>query len=182
MFLSDKTIKEYLDKGIIVVKPTVDSKDIRPTGIRIHLGREILFYEDGQTVDPQKPDAVAHKVVNLGKSPFVIGPGQFVIGHTLEKIKAPRDMLGFLDGRSTLARLGLTVHITAAIVDGLYEGGQTITLEIKNESNLSLKLSYKMAIGSLMFTKIDNEIAQEIQKQYKVQDGLTPPNLKTQLE
>lgn len=182
MFLSDTTIKELVDKNIIKVIPKINKKDIRPTGIRLHLGREILMYKDGQTIDPQISKSVKYDTFNLQKEPFILKPGQFVIGYTHEKINTPRNIIGFLDGRSTIARLGLTTHITAAIIDGVYGEYQAIALEIKNVGNLSIKLSHKMAIGLLLFAAVDREIAQDTQKQYKNQVGLTPPNLDGQFK
>src|SRR3989344_972767 len=116
MFLSDVTIKQFINKGLINIEPSVDIKNIRPAGIRIHLGKEILLYKDGQVVDPQSSTDIKYEKIDIEKSPFILKPNQLVIGHTCEKIKTPRDILGFLDGRSTIARLGLPTHVTPAVI------------------------------------------------------------------
>ena len=181
MFLSDISIKKIINDRKLLIVPPLEDKNIRPCGIRVHLGEKLLAYEDYQTIAPMKNPEIKYKEIDLTKDSFVLAPGAFVLGSTREAFKTPRNMAGFLDGRSTLARLGLTIHITAAITDGLYEEPRSITLEIHNVSNLNIVLSNNMPIGSMLFFLLDQEVSQGVQEQYRHQSGVTPPNLEVQL-
>lgn len=165
------------------MNPRPKDSDIRPQAVRVHLGPSLIKYHD-QLVDPMNPDAgekdLLHDEIDLEKEPYILKPGEFVLGSTIEEIKTPRNICGFLDGRSTLARLGITIHISAAVTDGLYDDARTITLEIHNASNMHLKLSHTMPIGSLLFSLLDQDVAQDVQSQYKGQNGATIANLKGQ--
>lgn len=161
------------------MSPQPAEKDIRPNAIRVHLCHTLIKYED-QTIDPTKDIDIKHTTIDLTHKPYVLKPNEFILGSTIESIKTPRNICGFLDGRSTLARLGLNIHITAAVTDGLYEDARTITLEIQNASNMHLVLSHKMPIGSLLFAELDQPVAQSTQGQYKGQKGTTVANLKDQ--
>ncbi len=180
MFLSDTKIEEFIKNDEIIVSPSIDTKNIRSLGIRIHLGQKLIQYKNDQSVDPTKDTELCFEEIDLSQGNFVLEPGAFVLGATLEAFKTPRNIAGFLDGRSTLARLGLSIHSTAAIIDGLYEEARTITLEIYNAGNLKIILSHKMAIGSLAFFQLDQEVVQAVQEQYRHQNGVVPANLKLQ--
>ena len=180
MFLSDIKIKDLLEKGELSITPKPAEKDIRPNAIRVHLCHTLIKYED-QTVDPTKDPEIQYSTINLTHQSYTLKPGEFILGSTIESIKTPRDICGVLDGRSTLARLGLNIHITAAVTDGLYEDARTITLEIQNAGNMHLVLSHKMPIGSLLFAKLDQPVGQNTQDRYKDQKGATVANLKGQL-
>ncbi len=180
MFLSDTSIKKFVDSSELLVVPPLEESNIRPCGIRVHLGEKLLSYEDGQEIDPMSDQEIKYKEIDLKEDSFVLHPGVFVLGSTKEAFKTPRNMVGFLDGRSTLARMGLTIHITAAVTDGLYEEPRTITLEMHNASNLNIILSRNMPIGSMLFFLLDQEVAQGVQEQYRCQSGVTPANLEGQ--
>ncbi|HBN22210.1 MAG TPA: dCTP deaminase [Holosporales bacterium] len=180
MFLSDIKIKDLLEKGDLFITPKPAEKDIRPNAIRVHLCHTLIKYED-QTVDPTKDIDIKHSTIDLTHQPYTLKPGEFILGSTIESIRTPRNLCGFLDGRSTLARLGLNIHITAAVTDGLYEDARTITLEIQNAGNMHIVLSHNMAIGSLLFAELDQPVAQSTQGRYKGQQGATVANLKDQL-
>lgn len=181
MFLSDISLKKLLQEGHLNITPSIKESDIRPNAIRVHLADTLIEYDD-QVVDPRQQDPIRHKQISLQESDHILAPKQFVLGSTVESIQTPRDVVGFLDGRSTLARLGLMIHMTAAITDGLYEEGRSITLEIYNASNMGIVLSKGLAIGSLSFLKVDQPINQSPQTQYKGQLGATLPNLTSQYE
>jgi len=180
MFLSDIKIRDLLEKGDLFITPKPAEKDIRPNAIRVHLCHTLIKYDD-QTVDPGKDIEIKHSTIDLTRQPYTLKPGEFILGSTIESIKTPRNLCGFLDGRSTLARLGLNIHITAAVTDGLYEDARTITLEIQNAGNMHLVLSHKMAIGSLLFAELDQPVGQSTHGRYKGQKGATVANLKDQL-
>jgi len=178
MFLSHKTIERLIADGQITIGPEFDLKDIRPVGVRIHIANEILVPEERQTVDLNEAVELKYKTVHLDKEEFYLEPGGFILGATYELIKTPKDVVCFLDGRSTIARLGLTTHITAAIIEGVYDSPHSTVLEIKNLGNFRIRLHYKNPIGMMCFAKITEPIEQELQSQYKSQEKVAPPNLK----
>ena len=101
------------------------------------------------------------------------------MGATFEAIKTPSNVLVLLDGRSTVARLGLTTHITASVIDGAFETPHVIVLEMKNVGNFRIKLKFKDPIAMIIFAELKDPVIQNIQTQYREkQTKVTPPNLK----
>jgi len=181
MFLSHQTIEKYIDEGKIIINPDFDKKNIRPVGIRIHLAKDILVPEDGQTVEITGPSDLKYKEVDLTKEEFFLEPGQFVLGATYEAIQTSPDVLAILDGRSTVARLGLTTHITASVADGTFEMPHVVVLEMKNVGNFRIRLKHKDPIAMMVFAELKDAVTQKIQSQYgSGQSKVTPPNLKFQ--
>ncbi|MDD5726461.1 MAG: dCTP deaminase [Patescibacteria group bacterium] len=166
MFLSHQTITKYLDEGLITVQPEFEMKDIRPAGIRLHLGKGIFIPESGQTVELGGGSELQYKEIDISEEPFILAPNEFVLGATYESIKTPPNILAILDGRSTVARLGLTVHATASICDGTLESPQVIVLEIKNIGNFNLKLKFKDPIAMMVFAELNAPVTQYAQTQY----------------
>lgn len=177
MYLSDVTIREYLESGSISITPTVKKEDVRPAGIRVHLANKILVPTPG-LVDLSNPSELDYKEVDIADDGYILEPNGFILGSTIEKIKTTPDIIAFLDGRSTIARLGLTIHVTASAIDGNYTHPGTVTLEIKNLGVHSIRLHENDAIGQFMFATLSEGIEQQSQSQYANQDGALPPNLK----
>lgn len=177
MFLSHTSIERLLNDGSLVIEPDFDKKNLRPLGIRIHLAREILVPEDGQTVDLTSPSELRYTEVDLEHSEFYLEPGQFILGATYEAIQTPKNILAILDGRSTVARLGLTTHITASIADGTFEQPQAVVLEMKNVGNFRIRLKHKDPIAMMVFSELTDPVVLKQQSQY-TQRKVTPPNLK----
>ena len=180
MTLSDKRIKEYLDSGKIQILPDYREKDIRPAGIRVHLADEILVPEDDQTIDLDQPEKIRYKKISLSKSDFILNPNTFILGSTCEKIKMPRNIIGKIDGRSTIARLGIMIHCTSDTIDGNYDEARSIVFEIKNIGNFKIILKNNTPLGMIIFNELTSEIVQKSQSQYKNQNFVTPPNIKFQ--
>lgn len=176
MYLSDVTIKKCLASGTIEIVPKVKEEDIRPVGIRLHLDAKVLVPEPG-VVDPANPTELAHRTVDLGAEAFLLKPGDFILASTIEKIKTASDLLGFLDGRSTIARLGMTVHVSSFVVDGNHDNARTITLEIKNLGVHSIRLRKGDAVAQICFAQLTEPIQQQSQSQYHGQDGVVAPNV-----
>ena len=177
MFLSHVSIEKYIDEGLIVITE-FEKKNIRPVGVRVHLAKEILVPEPNQTVSIAEHQDIKYKEIDLTQEEFYLDPGQFVLGATLETIKTSSDLLVLLDGRSTVARLGLTTHITASVIDGTFEAPQVIVLEMKNVGNFRIKLKFKDPIAMLVFAQLKDPVEQKIQSQYgKKQTKVMPPNL-----
>ncbi len=180
MILSDKTIRDYIDSGKIMIFPEFNLADIRPAGIRLHLGSELLIPVPGQTVDLDADKDVTFNRINILETPFILKPNQFVLGSTFEKFQVPRDIVCHVDGRSTVARIGLAIHCTSGIIDGNFEEARSIVLEMKNQGPFDIVLKYKTALAMLSFSILSTEISQKTQNQYRGQEGVVAPNLKNQ--
>jgi dCTP deaminase len=178
MFFSHKTIEECIDNGQIIVGPDFDKKNIRPVGIRIHLGSELLVAEPGQIVDLTESSALRYKSVDISKEEFYLEPNQFVLCSTHEKIQTATNILAMLDGRSTVARIGLTTHVTASITEGTIDGPHSPTLEIKNVGNFKVRLKYMDPFAMMMFAELKDPVTNKLQNQYRESLGkVAPPNL-----
>jgi dCTP deaminase len=177
MFLSHQTIEKYIDNGCIVVGPCFDKNNIRPVGIRMHLGKDILVPYPDQIVDLTQAQDLRYKKVDLSKEEFYLEPGQFVLGSTYETIQTAPHILAILDGRSTIARLGLTTHITASIIDGTFKVPHSATLELKNVGNFRIRLKEKDPIAMMLFAELKEPVTQNLQSQYSQQLTVAPPNL-----
>ncbi len=181
MILSDKTIKKYLNAGQIIIKPALDARDIRPVGIRLHLGKGLVIPLKNQVIDPSQTKPIKFKLLTIPTAGYRLKSNHFVLGTTKESIYLPtRTLIGYVDGRSTIARVGLTIHCTSAIADGHYEGPHTITLEIKNYAPYDIILKVNLPIGMLRFMELSTPIEQKLQSQYKGQTSVLPPNLQFQ--
>lgn len=176
MYLADVTIKKYLQEGLIEITPKVSAQDIRPAGVRIHLAPKILVPSPGYA-DLSGPSELDYKTIVMKKDGFVLEPNGFILASTAEKIKTASNIIAFLDGRSTSARLGLTIHVTAGAIDGNHDDARTITLEVKNLGVHSICLHENDSVGQLMFALLSDNIQQKSQSQYAGQDGVLPPNL-----
>jgi dCTP deaminase len=170
MILSDKTIKAYISSGNIKLFPDFNLADIRPAGIRLHLGNELLVPVDGQKVDLNADENIRFDRLSISHEGFILRPGQFVLGSTYEKFQVPRDIVCHVEGRSTVARVGLAIHCTSGIIDGNFEEARTIVLR------------YRVALAMLSFSQLTTEIEQSSQKQYQGQDGVVAPNFKMQMK
>ena len=180
MILSDTTIQEFIHAGKITIFPEFNLTDIRPAGIRLHLGGELLLPLEGKQVDLQAESEVPFEKVLIPEEGFLLKQGQFVLASTYEKFQVPRNIVCHIDGRSTVARVGLSIHCTSGIIDGNFEEARTVVLEIKNQGPFEIVLRRKMALAMLSFTMLSTEIGQNTQKQYQGQDGVVAPNLKVQ--
>jgi len=179
MFLSHQTIEKYIDEGKLIIKPEFDKKNLRPVGIRIHLAKELLLPEPDQVVSLTVAQDLKYRHIDLTQEDFLLQPGQFVLGASYEAIQTPANVLAILDGRSTVARLGLTTHITASVIDGTFETPHVPVLEIKNVGNFKIKLNFKDPIAMMLFAELKDPVTQKIQSQYGGgQSKATPPNLR----
>jgi dCTP deaminase len=180
MILSDETIKNYINSGKIQIFPEFDVADIRPAGVRLHLGKDLLIPVKGQRVDLTLSEEIAFDKMDIGKQEYLLRPNEFVLGSTYERFQVPRDIVCHVDGRSTVARIGLAIHCTSGIIDGNFEEPRTIVLEMKNQGPFDIVLRYKTAVAMLSFTQLTTEIGQSAQKQYQGQAGVMAPNMKHQ--
>ena len=151
MVLSDRTIREEIDKGGIVVDPLGDGC-IQPASVDVHLGPQILVFRNSRRpyIDVGEDMTDLTEMVETGEDvPFILHPGEFVLGTTLEHIEIPGYLVARLEGKSSLGRIGLLIHSTAGYVDPGWKGH--LTLELSNVANLPITLYQGMKIGQLSF-------------------------------
>jgi dCTP deaminase len=181
MILSDSEIKRQIQTGSIKILPEFDEKDIRPAGIRLHLTNELLI-PTSHRVDLTISKELPHMKKPIQSEGFVLAPGMFVLAATKESVQVPRDIIAKVDGRSTIARLGMIVHCSSDIIDGNYEEPRSIVLELRNVGVHDIVLKPDIPIAMLMFHQLSHPIEQKSQSQYRNQDSVVGPNLKEQLE
>lgn len=149
MILSDRDIKKIIKEGRLIFKPPLTKDQISPASIDLKLGPVFKMFDISKQylLDTKKglPEDKKFIITRKIKSnePFILHPNYFVIASTKEYIKVPDDIVLRVEGKSTLARMGILVH-TAGFVDPGFEG--TITLEISNQSNLPVALYSEMYI------------------------------------
>ncbi len=151
MVLSDRTIREEIAAGRIVVEP-FDEALVQPCSIDVRIGDSFRVFRNSRYayIDVKRPmDDLTELVRVADGEPFILHPGEFVLGVVLERVRLPDDIVATLDGKSSLGRLGLVVHQTAGVVDAGFDGH--ITLELANMANLPITVYPGMRIGQLTF-------------------------------
>jgi dCTP deaminase len=158
MILSDTDIRRRLTDGDLVVEPLADPElQIQPASIDLRLGREFLEFQRTNIpcIHPNSEQEVGEYVdetyVEEGEE-FILHPGDFVLGTTKERVEIPPDLLGTVQGRSSLGRLAIVIHATAGIIDPGYRG--QITLELSNLGTAPVALSPDMRISQVIFTEL----------------------------
>ncbi len=180
MVLSNTAIRRHVQDGLISVKPYFDPRHMRPFGLRVHLGSEILVPQPNQSVDLSRRDATEprYEKVSIESSPLILRPGDFVLASTVEAFRMDRGLICKLDGRSTLARLGLMIHCTAEIIDGTHRRHRSIVLELANIGPFEISIPHHYAIGMVVFETVSDRIdPTHEQDQYDNQTTVLPPNL-----
>ena len=156
MILSDRDIRGEIDAGRIVIDPYLPDA-VQPSSVDLHLGNRFRVFRNNRTavIDPRVEQPELTELVEItGDEPFVLHPGEFVLGATFERVALPDDLVARLEGRSSLGRLGLMIHSTAGYVDPGWEG--TLTLELSNVANLPIKLYDGMKIGQISFQRLSS--------------------------
>jgi dCTP deaminase len=156
MLLSDRDIRAAVDTGRLVLDPW-DAELVQPSSVDVRLDRFFRVFNNSQYthIDPsQQQDELTALVEPKGDDPFVLHPGEFVLGTTLEVVTLPDDLAARLDGKSSLGRLGLLTHSTAGFIDPGFTGH--ITLELSNVANLPITLWPGMKIGQLCLYKLSS--------------------------
>jgi dCTP deaminase len=179
MILSDRSIREELVAGRIVIEP-LDDSCIQPSSVDLMLDPRFLVFRNHTRgiIDVKEDLTDLTELVEVeGDTPFILHPGEFVLGATLERIAVPHDLVARLDGKSSLGRLGLLIHSTAGYVDAGFDG--QITLELSNVANLPITLYAGMKIGQVSFetmtTPADNPYGSGVLgSKYHGQRGPTP--------
>ena len=160
MILSDGDIEKRLDVGDLAVSPLTDPElQIQPASIDLRLGREFLEFQRTNIpcIHPDSENEVAEyvteTVVEEGEE-FILHPGDFVLGTTIERVAVPDDLIARVEGRSSLGRLAVVIHATAGVVDPGYRG--QITLELSNLGTAPVALAPGMRISQVIFTELKN--------------------------
>lgn len=158
MVLSDRTIKEQMMAGRIRIEPC-DPEDIQPSSVDLHLGLRFRVFRNSRYpyIDPSRQQSGLMELVEAtAEDPFVLHPGEFVLGATIERVMLPDDIVARLEGKSSLGRLGLLIHSTAGYVDPGWDG--TLTLELSNVANLPIVLTPGMPIGQISFAQMTTPV------------------------
>ena len=153
MILCDYDIKKSILNKEIVIAP-YEEKHIQPASYDVCISNVFqVFRNHNQTViDPKEDQRRNMELIEVSEgSTFVIHPGEFVLGSTHESLTLPDHIVGKLEGKSSLGRLGLVVHCTAGFIDPGWTDGQ-ITLELSNVANLPIRLTPGMKIGQISFS------------------------------
>lgn len=154
MILSDHSIKEALENGRIAIDP-LDPRCIQPSSVDLHLDRHFLVFRNHshRVIDVRIDQAdMTERVEADDQAPFILHPGEFVLGSTIERVTLPTDMVARLEGKSSLGRLGLLIHSTAGFVDAGWDG--ELTLELSNIATLPITLYPGMKIGQISFLQM----------------------------
>lgn len=152
--LSDRDIRAALREGRLVIRP-LNAECIQPSSVDVHLDRHILVFRNNRRpyIDVRKPMDDLMDMEEIGEdTPFILHPGEFVLGSTLEYLEIPNDLVARLEGKSSLGRLGLLIHSTAGYVDPGWKGH--LTLELSNVARLPITLYYGMRIGQISFLRL----------------------------
>ncbi len=151
MILSDRSIKECVKAGRIVVSP-YDEVLVQPASIDVRLDSRFLVFRNYKytCIDPKAVQEDLTEMIEVPDGePFIVHPGEFILGSTLERVGLAADIAAQLGGKSSLGRLGLIVHATAGFIDPGFEG--RVTLELSNVANLPIRLYPGMKVGQISF-------------------------------
>lgn len=179
MILSDRTIRAEIDNGRIGVEP-FDPAMIQPSSLDVRLDSRFLVFK-GHTravIDVKEDLTDLTEMVEVDQDGvFILHPGEFVLGSTAERVTLPDDLVGRIEGKSSLGRLGLLIHTTAGFVDAGFSG--YLTLEFSNVATLPITLYPGMKIGQISFIKMDGPAEQPygtgaLGSKYRGQVGPTP--------
>ena len=154
MILSDKSIRDAIESGRLGITP-FDPKLIQPSSIDVRLDNKFLVFRNTKRayIDVKQRADDLMEMIEVGpEEPMFLHPKEFVLGSTIERVRIPNDLVGRLEGRSSLGRLGIVIHSTAGFIDPSFDGH--VTLEISNLANLPITLYPGMRIGQISFTQM----------------------------
>jgi dCTP deaminase len=181
VILSDQSISEELAAGGIVIEPLGESA-MQPSSVDLRVDRYFRVFRNDHTpyIDPKQAQEDLTELVEVGAGPddaFILHPGEFVLGSTLERVALGNDLVARLEGKSSLGRLGLLIHSTAGFVDAGWDGH--LTLELSNVANLPIAIYPGMKIGQISFLRMTTEAStpygsDKAGSKYKGQKGPTP--------
>lgn len=172
MILSDQTILQKLQKGEIKIQPLPTPEQIQPASIDLKLGSEYLSpIHQQETIDIKNNEP---KYQQINGDAILLPAGEFILATTKETITLPNNLTARVEGRSSIGRLGIAIHITAGFIDAGFTG--QITLEIKNQSHNNIILYENMRICQIVFEEMDKPAKRpygECGNKYQNQKGVT---------
>ena len=174
--LSDRSIREALASGRLAIEPLAGDA-LQPASVDVRLGGEFMAFRQHRNafIDVREPaDGLMAEETIAKDEPFVLHPGGFALGVTLERVRLAADLVARVEGKSSLGRLGLLVHATAGYVDPGWDG--RLTLELSNVSRLPVRLYRGMKIGQLAFVNLTTPAdapygSPALRSKYQGQDG-----------
>jgi dCTP deaminase len=176
--LSDRTIRRLLGEGRIEIEP-YDESLLQPSSVDVRVDRYFRVFHNARYpfIDVREPQDDLTELVEADTEPFILHPGEFVLGSTLERIRLPDDLVARLEGKSSLGRLGLLIHSTAGFIDPGWDGH--VTLELSNVANLPITIYPGMKIGQLSFVQLSEPAEAPygsggLGSKYQGQKGPTP--------
>ena len=156
--LADRDIRAELESGRVRIDP-YDPADLQPSSVDLHLDRSFRVFRNNRYafIDPRTPQPDLTELLTVeDDEPFILHPGEFVLGQTTEWVELPDDLVARLEGRSSLGRIGLLIHSTAGYIDPGFRG--TVTLELSNVANLPIALYHGMRIGQISFFEMSSAV------------------------
>jgi dCTP deaminase len=179
MILSDRTIREELAAGRIVIDP-LDESCVQPSSVDLRLDRlfRVFLNHTMPVIDVKQDLEDLTRMVEIDEGDaFILHPGEFVLGSTYERVSLPDDLVARIEGKSSLGRLGLLIHSTAGFIDAGFSGH--ITLELSNVANLPITLYPGMKIGQVSFLRMTTPAdvpygSSRVGSKYQGQRGPTP--------
>jgi dCTP deaminase len=177
--LSDRTIAARIAEGRIRIDPYDDAL-LQPSSVDVRVDDTFRVFHNARYpyIDvKQQQEALTELVEISGDEPFILHPGEFVLGATLERITLPDDLVARLEGKSSLGRLGLLIHSTAGFIDPGFDGH--VTLELSNVANLPITIYRGMKIGQISFMQMTEPASapygsSQLGSKYQGQRGPTP--------
>lgn len=177
MIFSDRSIREAIESGAIQIDP-FEPTHVQPSSVDLRVGDGFRVFVNHKysEIDPRSPQDDLTQLVEVGNDAFMLHPGEFVLGSTLERVKLGEDVVARLEGKSSLGRLGLLIHSTAGFVDPGFEGH--ITLELSNVATLPIAIYPGMKIGQISFYQMTTPAdfpygSPELGSKYQGQSGPT---------
>lgn len=167
MILSDKTIHKMLEEGSLVVDPVTEGQ-VQPASVDIRLGDSFSIVDDTADNIITMGSEIQYKTIKADR--YLLLPGQFVLATTQEYFELPDDLTAFVEGRSSLGRMGLFIQ-NAGWVDPGFRG--EITLELYNANRCAIELQAGRRVGQLVFAKLDDHALNPYNGKYQGQRGAT---------
>lgn len=167
MILSDKTLLKMLDEKSLIIEP-IEKEQIQPASVDIRLGNTFSIVEDSSIGIINLENEIKYKIIT--SDTYILLPNQFVLATTMEYFDLPNNLTAFVEGRSSLGRMGLFIQ-NAGWVDPGFKG--EITLELYNANRCAIELKAGRRVGQLVFAKMDNTALNPYKGKYQGQKGAT---------
>jgi dCTP deaminase len=176
--LSDRTIRRLIAEGRIGIDP-FEPELMQPSSLDVRVDHYFRVFRNSRYpyIDVKTEQEELTELVEAGEEAFILHPGEFVLGSTLERVTLPDDLVARLEGKSSLGRLGLLIHSTAGFIDPGWDGH--VTLELSNVANLPITIYPRMKIGQISFVRLSEPAERPygsagIGSKYQGQRGPTP--------